>query len=294
MLQTDFWLELTDGSTTVRVDNKAPFGATGYGMDWDTGLKGWWDSPDNKVEMNERQAGNGAHNITEDMVLYSARTVTFGIYACATDREAMIKQQNALNKLLGKIVQITISDATQTTYAIGFIEVEWDELRHSLYEYQKATINVVCADPHRYAVDAQRWLLSPLSGTDGGLMFDDYGCMYVNPVQFYGETEIGNVSMLENNGTSTAYPTITVSGNWPNGVTLNFGDGNQLAYAGAIYYQNLVIDCLTRTASINGVDVTRNFTSRDFPVVEPGGSVRISCMSAGTGSVEVSVHDTYL
>lgn len=295
MLPTTFNLTLTDGTTEIKVANHAPFTSVGYGMDWNTGINGWWDSPSQKVEMTERQAGMGAHNITDDMVLYSARTITVAIYACATDRASMQEQQNKVNRLLGKLITITVEDDEQETYATGFLTVDWDDVRHGgVYEYQQGTLTIVCADPRRYSTEAHRYFLGPLTGLDGGLLFDDNGCMLLDPVQFYGTTEAGNVCVLENNGTATAYPTITVTGYWPSGVTLNLGSGGQLAYSGAIYYQNLVIDCLTRTAAINGVDVTRNFTSRDFPSIKVGESVRVSCMSAGTGGVEVSVHDTYI
>lgn len=295
MLATTFNLTLTDGETEVKVANHAPFTSVGYGMDWDTGLKGWWDSPDQKVEMTERQAGHGAHNITDDMVLYSTRTITVGIYICATDRATMQEQQNKVNKLLGKVITIVVEDDEQETYTTGFLAIEWDNVRHGgVYEYQQATLTFVCADPRRYATEAHTCYLAPMAGTEGGLLFDDNGNMYVNPVQFYGTTEAGNVAMLQNNGTATAYPVLTVSGYWPYGITINLPDGGQLRYNSQIYYTNVVIDCLTRTATINGVDVTRNLSSRKFPSVEPGESLRLSCQSIGNGSVEIEVHDTYI
>lgn len=282
------FIELTDGTNTVTISgNKSSLAAS-----TNEALSGWYSTPDTKVEMTERQAGHGAHNVTDDMVLYSARTVTIDVAALAGGRADLLTIMEQVQRFAGKVLTLRVVDGERDTYATGYLATEWDDARYE--NAQTGTITFVCADPRRYATEAHQALLSPMTGLDGGLVFDDNGCMVVNPVTFFGTTEAGNVAMLENNGTATAYPTITVSGYWPNGVTLNLGDGGQLAYAGSIYYQNLVIDCLTRTAAINGVDVTRNFTSRDFPSVEPNGSVRLSCMSAGNGSIEVTTRDTYI
>ena len=55
-----------------------------------------------------------------------------------------------------------------------------------------------------------------------------------------------------------------------------------------------MVDCLSGTASVNGVDVTRNLTSRDMPEVAPGGTERVALVSPGVGSVSVEVRDTYI
>lgn len=282
------YIEFIDGDNTLHI-NADSMGITAHDRD---ALSGWYSTPDTKVEMTERQAGMGAHNVTDDMVLYSARTVTINVAALAASRAEVLSITEQVQRFAGRVFTLRVVDGERDTYATGYLATEWDAARYE--GASTGAVTVVCADPRRYSTEAHRYFLGPLTGLDGGLLFDDNGCMLLDPVQFYGTTEAGNVCVLENNGTATAYPTITVSGYWPSGVTLNLGSGGQLAYSGAIYYQNLVIDCLTRTAAINGVDVTRNFTSRDFPSIKVGESVRVSCMSAGTGGVEVSVHDTYI
>ena len=40
------------------------------------GLSGWLSSPDAKVDLTERLAGDGAHDVQDAQILYAARTVT--------------------------------------------------------------------------------------------------------------------------------------------------------------------------------------------------------------------------
>lgn len=279
---------LTAGSDSVSITGTRS-ALTGKGV---AALAGWYSTPDAKVETTERQAGMGAHNVTDDMVLYSTRTVTVDVAALAATRAEVLSIMERVQRFAGRVLTIRVADGGRDTYATGYLACEWGAERWE--NAATAAITVVCPDPRRYSTKARTAWLGPLSGTQGGLMFDDAGVMLTSPVSFFGDTEGGNACTLANGGTATAYPTITVSGRWPDGVVLNLGDGGQLAYGDALLYQNLTLDCLTRTATVNGVDVTRALTSRDFPSVPPGGDVRLGCVSAGEGSIEVSVRDTYI
>lgn len=281
------FIELTGASGTVRLTERRS-GLTARTIE---ALDGWYSTPDTKVESTERQSGHGAFNITDDMVLYSARTVTIDLVALGADRAEVMGIMERVQRMAGQMVRLRVADADRDTYATGYIELGWDAARYS--NARTGTITVVCPDPRRYATEAHTAQMAPGVSTGGGLVFDGSGCMLVNPVTFYGDSENGNTCTLENGGTSTAYPVIIISGRWPDGVTISHG-GGQLAYGAAINWQTVELDCLSRTASINGVDVTRNLTSRGFPTVEPGETVRLSCMSAGTGGIEVSVRDTYI
>jgi hypothetical protein len=102
-----------------------------------------------------------------------------------------------------------------------------------------------------------------------------------------------NVELLINQGSSKAYPVLTVTGNFPNGVQIQWG-GNALQYDGAIGAVPLILDSRSQTASMGGVDVSRNLSRRDFPVVPADGSVSLRLMSAGTGWVTAVCRDTYI
>ena len=67
-----------------------------------------------------------------------------------------------------------------------------------------------------------------------------------------------------------------------------------LDYAQAVGNVPLVLDSRSRTASIGGLDVSRNLRQRGFPTVQPGGSLAVNLQSIGNGYVSVECHDTYM
>jgi hypothetical protein len=105
-----------------------------------------------------------------------------------------------------------------------------------------------------------------------------------------------NLAVLSNHGTTVSYPTITVTGPFPNGVEIQTGVGGVIRYTGAVGMVPLVIQCDPRNvaASMGGVDVGRYLTGRDLPAIPAGGSMSLRLMSAGSGWVTVTVRDTYL
>lgn len=113
------------------------------------------------------------------------------------------------------------------------------------------------------------------------------------PLNYGTAGSASNVALLLNQGSSKAYPVLTVTGSFPNGVQIQW-DGNALQYDGAIGAVPLILDSRSRTASMGGVDVSRNLSRRDFPVVPAGGSVSLRLMSAGTGWVTAVCRDTYI
>ena len=56
----------------------------------------------------------------------------------------------------------------------------------------------------------------------------------------------------------------------------------------------LILDSRTRTASVNGVDVSETLISRGFPTVPPQGGLSLLLRTVGGGWVDVESHDTYL
>lgn len=105
-----------------------------------------------------------------------------------------------------------------------------------------------------------------------------------------------NLVIVGNRGTTVSYPTLTVTGPFPDGVEIQTGSGGVIRYTGAIGMVPLVIQCDPRNvaASMGGVDVGRYLTGRDLPAIPAGGSMSLRLMSAGSGWVTVTVRDTYL
>lgn len=252
---------------------------------------GWYDTPSHKVQITERQSGDGAHSINGDMVMYENRVVTMDVVAMAAIPPELQALMDQVNSMAHHIVTMSISDGGQETFARGFVEVEWEP--KSYLNTCKGKITLVCSDPRRYGESHTAYIV-PSGGLGGGLLYDDDGGYIVIPISFGGEPEPHNVVTISNGGTSTAYPTITVSGEFPDGVTISHGEG-QLAYHAPIGRgASLVLDSLNRTASVNGVDTTRSLVARDFPAIRPRETATISAMAEGSGTVSVQSYDTYI
>lgn len=280
---------ITWGGNTVHLRGHSP-DETGLFVSGD-GIEGWDAPPDAKVSLTEMQTGNGAFGITADEVLYSARTVSVNFHAHGTDRAETVSLMRDLGRACGNVVELRVVDADEDTFCTGYVQPDFESEWYK--DWATGTLTVVCPDPRRLATSADVAALVPGSGASGGLVFDGHGCMEW-PVTFGGEFNGANVATLHNGGTANAYPIINASGSFPDGLRIVCSTGGEITYPEALSWQPLKLNSLTRTASINGVDVTRRLTSRDFPVVPPGGSVTVALFANGNGSVEVEVRDTYI
>lgn len=258
----------------------------------DEGIDGWDSSPDAKVSMTEMQTGDGAHAIQEQDVLYSARTVTIGFTAHGSSRSETVGLVRSLSAACHHIVTLRVVDADDDTWATGYVQPGVDA--RWWREWATGTLTVVCADPRRYSTEAHRAQLLPSASTSGGLFYGSSGGGLVYDLT-YGEGVTGQqvVATLSNAGTSTAYPTVTVYGDIDANLRLTH-DGGALSYSQAVGHVPLLLDSLTRTASVGGADASRQLTSRQFPTVPPGGSTSVTAYMTGTGWATVEWHDTYV
>ena len=261
------------------------------GAIWCETLAGWWGTPEAKVELTERASGDGAHRVADEAILYAARVVTLALTASGASREAVVGLMESVNALAHHIVTIEVADAKGPTRASGYLEVEWEEEAYP--GHQRGTITLVCADPRRYG-ERHTAFVVPSGTAAGGLAYDATASYVLLPITFYGEAPEGNAATVSNEGTSTDYPTIVVSGVLPGGFAIQH-DGGELAYGAPVGAGTpVVLDCLTRTATVRGVDMTRALTRRDFPSVEPGGSATLSVLAEGDATVTIEVSNTYV
>ena len=264
----------------------------GLYVDWDTGVKGWFETPQAKVSLSERAGGDGAFPVDPSAVLYSARTVTVGVMAAGPDSDAVAAHRRRLLALAHRIVPIVVRDGAEETQAEGYVEVEWGKVRRT--RAQVSTLTVVCPDPRRYGTTPHRAYLSP-GAAAGALAWHavaPHGLLW--PLSFGDGGAVANVATLRNDGTSAAYPVITASGSL-DGITLtDTATGAQLAWDGHVGSQPVTLDCLSRTASVAGVDASRLLSARGFPSVPAGGEVTLALTATGTGTVCVEWRDTYI
>ena len=499
--------------STVRVytDSDTSPAVTIYGDSGDHSLllrylDGWDGTPDGKVALTERASGDGAHDVSADSILYSARTVAVDYRVLADSRDELLSVQHALLSLAHRQVRIRVTDDTSDLFAAGYVhEVSKDKSQQNLArQTETGTLTIVCPRPERLAWNPLQSQLFPVSEVQGGLRYstvhelvsawagaanaststlsengsviatnlwkyniidstsyfgndngklsvangvltasgssassvflnytisdtpstivgtpysiylpaagtyvleadvlmsdnipantnlryqlratsgdslndidtslntrwndfpsqpshgtwshvelqftvtaagyavyaigfwsgvsglstslqvknlgcyeiDDYAAMQSLGIDWFsGDTyplptgkglsyplsygtagADSNVALLLNHGSSTAFPVLTVTGSFPSGIQIQWG-GNALQYDGAIGAVPLILDSRSQTASMGGVDVSRNLSRRDFPTVPAAGSVSLRLMSAGTGWVTAVCRDTYI
>lgn len=265
-----------------------------------TGLSGWYQTPDAKVTVTSRGQGDGGHDIVADNVMYDARVVTVGYQVIAgSDREEALRQLALLDKLVHRLVTCRVIDDGQDTCCSGgyYVRSLEQKIQNPLWQNLSGDITLVFERPERLSTTAQRCQLLPSIESDRvGLSYGPAARGLAYPLSYgMAAVDARNVCTLMNNGSSRAYPVFTVQGPWPDGVQLTFpGLDMSLDYAQAVGSVPLVLDSRSRTASIGGLDVSRNLRQRGFPTVPPGGSTAVNLQSVGDGYVTVECRDTYM
>lgn len=285
--------ELHAGGRTVKFEGNGGVSSDGL-IVTDEGVDGWYSTPDPKIALSERGQGDGAHDITESDILYSARTVSVHCAAIGDNRQALLESIRRVLYAAHRQVSFRLVDDSSDTYVTGSASVSSDGEWHE--HWLKFTLTIVCARPERLAWDARRFQLVPAWDSGLGLSYGSGNAGLAYPLS-YGRSASGsrNVGVLVNGGSSRAFPVFTVNGPFPSGVRLDFpGLDAGLEFSQPVGVVPLVLDCRSRTASVGGLDVTRHLTRRGFPVVPAGGSVSVSLQSAGSGWVDCLVRDTWM
>ena len=261
-------------------------------------LTGWWSTPDGKWSLTERAAGDGAFDVADDSILYSARTVELSMWAVG-GRSDQIDQMRAVLATAHNVVKLRVIDDASDTYVTGLATVS-DDAGSVLSDHQGITLTLSCPDPRRLSTAAHTKVLTPTSSTTrGGLMFgpDGTGGLLL-PIQFSKvASTLNNYGTVVNNGTSRAYPTIKVNGVF-SGLSINIitpeRGTSTITYSGYVGAVPLVLDFKDRTAYIDSLDTSKYLTSRGFQSIQPGSSMGVTLTTTGSGYITVSVNDTYL
>lgn len=256
-----------------------------------SGLAGWYGTPDGKWDLTERQLGDGAFAIEPSQVVYSSRTVTVDGYALGRTRAEALSSLAPLGAMAHRLVSIAVDDGVAETYATGALTAEVGKgVRGGAVTF---TLTVVCPDPRRYGTDTLSATLVPGGNADGGLDLTEERLAW--PLAWGESAASHSVATMHNAGTAVAYPTISIRGNIRDVTIAEPATGRELSISGYIGWQPIVLDCLSRTASIGGVDVTRRLGRRDFPSIAPGGDTTLALMCSGTnGNISIEWHDTYI
>lgn len=256
-----------------------------------SGLAGWYGTPDGKWDLTERQLGDGAFAIEPSQVVYSSRTVTVDGYALGRTRAEALSSLAPLGAMAHRLVSIAVDDGVAETYATGALTAEVGKgVRGGAVTF---TLTIVCPDPRKYGTDTLSATLVPGGNADGGLDLTEERLAW--PLAWGESAASHSVATMHNAGTAVAYPTISIRGNIRDVTIAEPATGRELSIPGYIGWQPIVLDCLSRTASIGGVDVTRRLGRRDFPSIAPGGDTTLALMCSGTnGNISIEWHDTYI
>ena len=263
----------------------------GLYIDWNIGVQGWFGTPDIKTRLTERELGDGSFSVDDGSVTYSSRTVAIGVMAAGRTSDDVAALRRKLLALSHRIVRISVLDGDEETYSEGYVSVEWGQVRRT--KAQTGTLTIVCPDPRRYGSAAKSATLVPGGNASGGLDLTDARLAF--PLAWGDQAASHSVATMHNAGTSTSYPTISIQGAISDVALVDTSGGRELTMPGYIGWQPIVLDCLSRTASIAGVDVTRRLGQRNFPSIPAGGDTTIALMCEGTnGTVHVEWRDTYI
>ena len=254
-------------------------------------LSGWYSTPDGKWTLTERASGDGSYPISDKSVVYASRSVSIGGFAMASSRPQALEMLGSLLRMAHRQVRITVHDGGTESYATGALTVEaGDGWSPTSINY---TATIACPDPRRYGTEEHVAYLTPYSNASGGLDLTEDRLEW--PLSWGDSASSASTATLHNGGSSTAYPIITAAGGISDIEIYQPDTGASLSMSGYVGWVPVELDCLTRTASIAGVDVTRRLVRRSFPTIPPGGDVTLSLLCSGSnGSVNVSWRDTYI
>ena len=179
------------------------------------GVEGWDTLPDAKVELHERGQGDGAHDVPETDILYSARTVTVHYEAVGYSRADLLSLMRRINTAAHRSCRLRMVDGDEDTYCEGYVaqmgrDSQWNPLLET-----NLTLHFVCPRPERLSWRAKRFQLFPIfaGNWSGGIRYGDGRGGLAYPVSYGAVMSDGrNVCSLVNDGSSRAYPVFALHG----------------------------------------------------------------------------------
>lgn len=262
------------------------------------GIEGWWSTPAAKVNVTARGQGDGGHDVSEDDISYASRTVTLHWNANASSRDELITLTDSVRKLVHRQVRMRVVDGTEDTYCAGGYLTVTQQPDYRSGSITDSTITLVFERPERLSSLAHSGEARASVVQAGGLSYGASNAGLAYPLSYGAVSGGATLCRFPNNGTSRAYPTYTINGNWPSGVSLYLncdGKRTEIRYDSPIHLGTpVLLDTRTRTATLGGVDVSRHLSSRGWRTIPAGKALTVLLGTAGNGWVTCSSHDTYM
>lgn len=262
------------------------------------GIEGWWSTPAAKVNVTARGQGDGGHDVSEDDISYASRAVTLHWNANASSRDELLALTDSVRRLVHRQVRMRVVDGTEDTYCAGGYLTVTQQPDYRSGSIADSTITLVFERPERLSSLAHSGEARASVVQAGGLSYGASNAGLAYPLSYGAVSGGATLCRFPNNGTSRAYPTYTINGDWPSGVSLYLncdGKRTEIRYDSPIHLGTpVLLDTRTRTATLGGVDVSRHLSSRGWRTIPAGKALTVLLGTAGNGWVTCSSHDTYM
>lgn len=251
------------------------------------------DSAPIRVNTDEHQGMDGTYI---DSRFMSSRTIviTGDLYTDINDPETILNQlktdYGASNQVKPFYFQIPGQSMKFVNCQGGGIKYDHDTNR-SIGKTAGVQLTLLVGDPYIYDYPGQLASIAiPTTGAGIGMSFN----MAFN--MGFGGAITGNAATVQNNGTHTAYPVITLFGPLVNPVLVDSYNGITMPFSISLSAgDTLVIDCRNKSVVLNNVVSRRSALAglRWFSV-PAGASDSVSFYAdSGAGSATVSLYNTY-
>lgn len=250
----------------------------------------WFSTPKVATELTERKSSDGAFDVAARDVRYGSRTAGFSGYVRGSEAE-MTEAFAQLGALAGRdrLVRARFDFDGTDTFRWAMLELSLPErLSAGATEFSGV---LIFTDPYRYSTFAQEFDLT--GGATRGALEE----VLEEPLDDGSNALSLNACVVTNSGNATAFPTITVTGDFPDGVVLMGSDGSQIVYTGPLLMSSpLTLDCRRRVALVNGTGRGEFLSSADWFEVPAGGSLGISLQvkENTVGWARVTARDTWI
>lgn len=258
---------------------------------WLIDLDGWYGGV-GVLDRNTKRPEN--HGYFPEANLRTGRAMTLkGLFAYEDDHT-----RNQLMRFLSGILgegqlenmYVTADNQTLMTRVKldGEVSIKWD--RDGDLELD-VSIPLLAPDPQVYG-EERTYQVFP-AGTGEGRVYPLYA---PNGVRSYGNTVNASKALVDNRGTSDAYPVVIVEGSFPAGFRLTSGQ-NVVEYRGPVFPSSPVtVDMRRQSVTVDKMDRTHLVSKRGwfkvpkFSQIQP----RISSLQPGNGHANFTIRDTYL
>lgn len=261
---------------------------------WLTGLDGWFGGVGVSGEQSQRGLG---HGLFLKPAKRTGRVLTLRGTLIFPDDPTRLVADRFLSGILWDGEYGTLTVLTDSLELMCEVRLDGD-IKHTYKGLQSVEIQIplVAADPFLYG-PPQRFQIYP-AGAGTGLMYPLFTTKKAvdgTPVLDWGAgTPVGGSGI--NEGNATAYPTITVRGDWPAGFSIA-SNGKRLTYAAPVHNSTpVVVDCKTGSVLTGDMDKTYQLTERSWFAVDPESTFQptIRAIAPSSGWADVEISSTYI